>query len=300
MRLWLRDQIWPVLSRSMTSFQQDDGLTLAAATAFYAALSFFPLLLVLLASFGVVLQVSEFAQNEQRALIDWITQTASKGLAEQIGDILSTVKVQATVSGPLGLLTLLLVAIGTFAQIDSAFDRIWSVPSTHSPTVLQFLRRVLVDRLKAFLLLLAFGTLILASFVLGIVLSTLARYGQVFPWAPLGWQAVRSASFVALNALLFALLYRILPRASVGWRDALAGGVLVAIVWDLGRQLLSLLVIGGKYSAYGVVGAFIAMMVWVYYASLILYDGAEIVKVLGQRRRELDREHAILEASRRN
>ncbi|HWC88066.1 MAG TPA: hypothetical protein VG433_00360, partial [Pirellulales bacterium] len=45
------------------------------------------------------------------------------------------------------------------------------------------------------------------------------------------------------------------------------------------RQVLAVMVIGGRYSAYGVVGTFIAMMVWVYYAAAVLFLGAEFVKV---------------------
>ena len=70
------------------------------------------------------------------------------------------------------------------------------------------------------------------------------------------------------NALLFGLIYKILPKVTIRWRDALAGGLLVALVWNLGQHLLVTFLIGPNYTAYGIVGSFIAVMICVYYVSV--------------------------------
>ena len=82
------------------------------------------------------------------------------------------------------------------------------------------------------------------------------------------------------NALLFGLIYKVLPKVTVRWRDALAGGLLVSLVWILGQHLLVTFLIGPSYTAYGIVGSFIAVMIWVYYVSVILFLGAEFVEAL--------------------
>jgi membrane protein len=279
---WLRKLGWPVLVRSVQAFFEDDGSTLAAATAYFAAFSFFPVLLVLLSGLGLVLQVSELAQNKQQLIIDQIAQSTNKVLADQIDTILSTVETQAPIGGPLGLFTLLLAAIACFAQIDGAFDRIFHTSTARHGGLLSMLHRVLVDRIKSFLMLLSLGLLIAASFVVGMVLTTLSQVIEDFPFAQLGWQIVRGLSTLTLNATVFMILYKVLPRVPVRWRDAALGGLLTAVIWEIGRVALSWFVIGSKYSAYGVVGSFIAMMVWVYYASTVLFLGAEFVKVLGE------------------
>src|SRR5258707_1257561 len=79
-----------------------------------------------------------------------------------------------------------------------------------------------------------------------------------------GWKLAQVASNMALNGVAFTLLYKILPKAPVRWRDALSGGLLVALFWQLASQLLAFVVARGSYSAYGVVGSFIALMLWVY------------------------------------
>lgn len=269
---------WDTLSDTFTHWQNDDGLTLAAAVAFYAAFSFLPLVLVLLSGLGFVLQFSAEAQHEKDILINLVAQSTSPDFAAQIQGIIESVKTQAPVGGPLGIFTLLIGAMALFAQIDSAFDRIWKVADQQHESLVGWVHRVLVDRLKAFLMLLGLGVLVLASFVMGMVLAALSAT-TTGPFAAVGWHAVRSVSIVAFNSLLFTTLFKTLPRARVRWREAAPGGILTAVVWEIGRQVLAAIVIGGRYSAYGVVGTFIAMLVWVYYAAAILFVGAEFVKV---------------------
>jgi membrane protein len=287
--VWLQKLGWPVLKRSVQAFFNDDGSALAAATAYYAAFSFFPVLLVLLSGVGFVLQASTLAQDKQQLIIDQIAQSTNQALANQISTILSAVETQAPIGGPLGLFTLLLAAIACFAQIDSAFDRIFHTPTAQHGGLLSMLHRVLFDRAKSFLMLLSLGLLIGASFIVGMVLSTLSHVIEDFPFAHFGWQVIRGLATLTLNATVFMTLYKVLPRVSVRWTHAAIGGLLTAIIWEIGRVLLGWFVIGSKYSAYGVVGSFIAMMVWVYYASTVLFLGAEVVKVLGEQRPAIEK-----------
>lgn len=171
--VWLRKLGWPVLVRSVQAFFDDDGSTLAAAVAYFAAFSFFPMLLILLSGLGFVLRISDLAPNEQQAIIDSIADRTSKSLADQISSMLPSVKGQALLGGPLGLLTLLLTSIACFAEIDGAFDRIWRVQSHAVHGLFSLLHRVLVDRFKAFVMLLGLGLLIVISFIVGMVLTAI-------------------------------------------------------------------------------------------------------------------------------
>jgi len=91
---------------------------------------------------------------------------------------------------------------------------------------------------------------------------------------------------VSANTTLFTLIYRVLPKRRVHWQDALRGGLLAAIVWEIGRDLLGAFFIGMRYTtAYGAIGSFIALLLWCYYGISILFFGAEYVQVLEIRRR---------------
>jgi len=192
------------------------------------------------------------------------------------------VQLHAPLSGPLGLVTLLLGSIGIFAQCERAFDRIWSSQADQRSGMLAAVRSALVTRLKAFVMLLFVGALVIAVFVLGIVLSAMRAVADEMSAAQHAWHATQIGLGLGTSVLFFGLIYRLLPRVRVRWRDAWCGAVVAAIVWQIGQMLLVQLVIGTRYTAYGIIGSFIAMMIWAYFSSMVLFLGAELVHVLGE------------------
>ena len=117
-RLWL----------AHLGFQDHEGMLSAAGIAYYVALSFFPLLMVLVAGLGSVLQWTAAGQDAQQSLLAAIEQQASPDLAQQVERMLNAVKERAPPSGPIGFVVLVVSAIVIFAQLDTAFDRIWRLP----------------------------------------------------------------------------------------------------------------------------------------------------------------------------
>ena len=207
----------------------------------------------------------------------------SPWLADQLQALLAGVKENAGLGGPLGAVTLLAAAIVVFLQLDYMFGRIFGATKTSSTTSWWgYVRTVLYDRLSAFLMLMAVGALLLGLFVANVYVLAGVRMNienrlpggaMLSGWAQFLFTAVT-------NALLFGLIYKVLPKVAIRWRDALAGGLLVSLVWILGQRLLVTFLIGPSYTAYGIVGSFIAVMIWVYYVSVILFLGAEFVEAL--------------------
>jgi membrane protein len=278
---WLTQRFWPRLYRAATKWQQDDGLTWAASLAYYGAFSFFPLVLVILSSAGIVLSVSPAAQLKQEQLIKLIGEQTSPSLAEQVEKILSGVQSKAAISGPIGLATLILGAIGIFMQLEAAFDRIWKVTTDNGPkrALLRIIRNVLFTRLRAFLMLIGAGLIVLGAFIANMVLAGISRYTEEIPMATLVFHVLQLGLSAFLNGLMFTLIYRVMPKRHVPWLQAIGGGLVAGIAWEIGRQLLALLIVGKSYTAYGVIGSFIILMLWFYYASLVLLFGAEFVQV---------------------
>jgi membrane protein len=281
---WLTKRFWPRLYAAATKWQQDDGLTWAASLAYYGAFSFFPLVLVILSGAGIVLSVSPAAQLKQEQLIKLIGEQTSPSLAEQIETILSGVQSKAAISGPIGLATLILGAIGIFMQLEAAFDRIWKVTGDDGPkrALLRIIRNVLFTRLRAFLMLIGVGLIVLGAFVANMVLAGVSRYTEQIPMGSLVFHLLQLGLSAFLNGLMFTLIYRVIPKRHVPWLQAIAGGLVAGIAWEIGRQLLALLIVGKSYTAYGVIGSFIILMLWFYYASLVLLFGAEFVQVGSQ------------------
>ncbi len=274
-----------VIYETFARWNRNDGLLLAASMAYYAALSFFPLLLVLISVLGFALRYNPELSNSVQERILWIlAHNAGPEMAASVRTVLSEVSVNASVGGPLGLLTLIFGAIGIFAQLDAAFGRIWHDGSERAHGIWPVIREVLGNRLKAFLILLALGLLLIALFFSNMALAVVHQRAMESELGAWGWRKLQWPLTISINTLVFACLYKTLPRPSVFWLHALGGGVFVAVVWELGRQVLAYAIVQSNYGAYGVVGAFMAMMVWVYYASILLFLGAQMVQVLGHLR----------------
>ena len=79
--------------------------------------------------------------------------------------------------------------------------------------------------------------------------------------------------------MIFAVVFKILPDAKIRWKDVLAGALVTALLFMLGKFAISFYI--GKSnigSTYGTAGSLVVLLLWVYYSSIILYFGAEFTK----------------------
>jgi membrane protein len=274
------------MRQAVARWSADDGSVMAAATAYYVGLSFFPLLLVLIAGVGWFLQNTHLGQDAQREVLAAIAQNMSPQLADYVSESLLMVQDRSSIGGPIGLATMLIASLAAFGQLDSAFDRIWGFPQSESQSMFRYLLGLLAQRGRAFLALLGLVVVVVIVFLAGMVLTAVQTHtAAVMPLEPWVWNSLQIIITFGTNAIVFTLLYRLMPKAPVRWKRALQGGLLTAVAWEIGRQLIRILVARSKYSAYGVVGAFLAILLWCYYAVAIVLLGAEYIQVLRARAR---------------
>jgi len=273
--------IWRLIEQTFTRWNRNDGATLAAATAYYAAFSFFPLLMVLISGLGFALEFSESAQDAKKQLLELIAERTAPAFEQEVRSVIEQVQTRAVISGILAWAILLFGAIGIFSQIEFAFARLWHDTAPPAHGVRAAITNALWNRLKAFLTLIGLGILLIVSFVADLAFSTVQAWAEDNGASATHlWPSLQLAFTIGLNVIVLTLLYRLIPRARVRWLHAACGAVFFALVWQIGSQLLSRFIVGGNYSAYGVVGSFIAVMLWVYCASVLLYLGAQMVQVL--------------------
>jgi membrane protein len=276
-------QVYVVLEKTVTRWSRNDGNLLAASMAYYAAFSFYPLLLVLMSVLGWALRFSASAQSARQELLDFLAQSMAPALAEEVGRLLSGVQERAAFSSMIAFVILLVGAIGIFSQLEAAFDRLWHAVTPHERGIAAAIRNALWNRLKAFFTLIGLGIVVIVAFLAQLLLSGAQTWAEAehLNWAVLLWPRLQFTISLMLNTLALAVVFKMVPRAYVRWRDALIGGIFVAAAWQLGANVVSRYIVGGHYTAYGVVGSFIAMMLWVYCASILLFLGAQLVQVLG-------------------
>lgn len=262
------------------NWQEDAGSHLAASVSFFMAVSLFPLLLVLISVTGLLLRFSGWGQNTRQRLLSLLAEQTSPSLAMKLDPVLSNVEQNAAVGGPIGLLMLLIGAIVVFVHFDDAMAHIWNVPKPEGGGILGAVRGILVGRLRAFLMLVGIGIFVILGFVATMTLTAVGQYaGERLPMPEFLWSLLTMAAAVGLNWALFTVIYRFLPKVDVRWGEAGRGALFAAIMWEIGRRLLAAIVIGSRFSVYGVVGAFIAIMLWTFYAISILFLGAEYIQL---------------------
>jgi membrane protein len=279
----LRRDLLPMLKETFGEFQADEASTLGAALAYYALFSLFPLLLLLIAGLGYVLQYWDKAINVQDEILGAVSRNFSPQLSDALNQILGGIKSNAGGATVIGLITLLIGASSVFQQLDQSFNKIWKVPAPEKSaglvaTVLKTVR----TKLFSFGMVLAVGFLLLVSMALtGITQALLDSFKNVPVIGGVAGYLIGLATTLLLNTLVFGLLFKFLPNTRVRWGDVGLGAFVTAVLWEIGKNLLALYIgrSGQSWSAYGLVGTVLILMAWIYFSSQILFLGAEFTEV---------------------
>lgn len=268
-----------VVRETIAGFGQDKGSLLAASIAYYALLSIFPMILGLLALAGVFFT----DRSTQVRLVQGIASTfpGSEDL------ILTTVTDLVSGKGTAGLVAtigLIWSASGVFGAISTALNAVWRVPRQ---------RNVVVSALLAIGLVFAVGLIFVLSLILSTVLTVAAhlnvpllglRLGEI----PLVFSLLSLALPLVITFAVFVLMYRFVPNLRLGSRDVWPGAVLASALFEVSKQLFVVYLSDFAHlnAVYGSIGAVIALLVWCYYAAIVLLLGAEFNAVLWRRRRD--------------
>jgi membrane protein len=273
----LNAKAWWLLARQVVdAWINDYGPSMGAALAYYTMFSLAPLLLIVIAVAGLLFG-EEAARGEIASQLAALMGDAG---ASAVQALLISVRrpdegVPATL---LGVGLLLVGATTVFGELQDALDRIWNVPARVRASGWIALLRA---RLLSFGIILAIGFLLMVSLVFSAALATLGRW-----WSPVfgAWVAlaevVNAVGSFALVAAMFALIYKVMPRVRVQWRDVWIGALFTAMLFGLGKFMIGLYVgRSGIASGFGAAGSLVVVLVWVYYSAQIFLLGAEFTWV---------------------
>jgi membrane protein len=264
-----------LLKETYTDWNEDKAPRLGAALAYYTVFSIAPLLVVLIAVAGIF-----FGQEAARGQI---SSEISRVVGPQAAEFLEAMiegarkpsdSIFATV---IGLVTLLLGAMGVFGQLQDALNTIWEVQPKPGRTFIETIK----DRLTPFAMVIGVSFLLLTSLVATAAINALANWmNDVLPLHPILLQAINLVLGFALITVMFALIFKVLPDVKIQWHDVWIGAALTAVLFLVGQLGLAWYV--GKSatsSTYGAAGSLVAVLLWVYWTSQILFFGAEFTQV---------------------
>jgi membrane protein len=269
-------RILNLLKRTAQEWSQDKCPQLGAALAYYTVFSLAPLVLVLLAVFGLIYGGSEQARGRILDQLRYLIDPSGLKVIQDIADNAAHPKA-GIVAAAIGILIALFGASGIFGQLQDALNTVWSVKPKPGQGIWGFIRA----RFLSFAMVGGVCFLLLVSLTVENLLRGLHNHLQsIVPGGHYLGLAVFYIFDLAIIVLLFAMIFRYLPDAKIAWRDVWTGAALTAILFVLGKFLLGLyLGSGAAGSAYGAAGSLVTLLLWIFYSAQILLFGAEFTKV---------------------
>jgi membrane protein len=228
--------------------------------------------LLIVGVIGLVLDRQQVAQ-QLAAQLEGLMGTAGR---ELITTILATTSPQGgALATIIGLVTLFIGATAVFGELQATMNLIWEVQPAPTGGVWAGIWAWLRQRIFSLAIVFALAFLLLVSLVISAALASAAALFQGPEQALLSRLLELVVSLLVLT-FVFALFYKYVPDAEIGWRDVWVGGLITAVLFTLGKTAIGLYLGRASVgSAYGAAGSMVVLLVWVYYSALILFFGAE-------------------------
>lgn len=247
---------------------------MGAALSFYTVFSLAPLSIIVLSLLSLVVE-----RNSARAeIVSQFRNFVGNQGAEMMELILR--ETAATNTGIFETLTgfviLLVGASGVFGELQDSLNQIWGVSSKRHPVF-----TLVKERVFSFGMVFVMGFLMLVSLLSSAAVAVAGgRLHARFPALDGPWAWGNDVISLLVVALLFALIFRLVPDVSITWKDVWIGALIAAVLFELGRFLLGFYFGRSAFaSRYGAAGSLIIILVWVYYSAQILFFGAAFTRV---------------------
>ena len=265
-------KLWQIAYDAGTGFFTNRLSTAAAAMAFYTMFALGPILIFVIAvaePFVGKLMAQQAVFDALGSIVDakhlkTIQRFASEDLFKGSG-----------IAAIVGAVVLVFSGSRVFVELDDSFEVIWR---GRRPMRMHPILATVKSRLLALLLMVLLGVLMIAVIMSSVVISA---YGHVLTSFPvLGeWigPAISGFTHYGILTIFFTLLYKWLPTGGVPWRFALVSGAVNSLLFAVGnRALVYYFEVTKLTSAFGATAGLAAIMVWVYWTSLIILVGAQV------------------------
>lgn len=261
-----------LLSTTYGEWDKHDAQTQGAALSYYTVLSLAPLLVIAVSIAGLLFR----KQAVQDAIIAQIKAMVPSG-AEAIRTMLTHAQSPGAgiIASIIGFVVLLWSASGVFTQLRKALNRIWDVPAASDGGWFAMIR----EQFFSFAMVVGIGFLLLVSLVVSTFVAALGKFGSQY--LPVAVFHVANILFsLAVITVVFALIFRFVPRQTLPWRRLWPGSFGTAVLFTIGKFLLGFyLGRASVTSSYGAAGSLVVLLIWVYYSSQLFIFGAEFTRI---------------------
>ena len=268
--------IWKMTKKTLSEFSNDNGMKLSASLSYYTVFSIAPLLIIAISLAGIFFGADAVQGKVYMQLRHLISDEA----AMQIQDIIKNMQKtkQGFVGTVFGIVFLFVGASSVFLEIQDSMNFIWSIKAKPKKNWLRFL----TNRLLSFSLILGMGFVLMVSLFINAIVDIVSERLQRILSSSIFYltYTINILLVVGITTLLFAIIFKVLPDGIMRWKDAFVGAFVTSILFILGRFAIGFYLGQSKVGlTYGAASAVVIILLWVYYASVILYLGAEFTKV---------------------
>lgn len=266
----LRHALPRISRRAISGFLSHEALQTAGSMAYFAVLSIFQFLVL-----GVVVGSYVVGQGEARQFVVDNVSAGSPIDAETVGGIIDSVIESRGAMSIISIGFLTWSALGIFSALSTGIGRVFE----NAPK-----RPFIQDKLIGLLLMGLTGVLAVASLVIGIITGILQEAAtDLVADLPGGGTAVWLIGLLApliLIFLAFWVIYKVVPNRPVGWGEVLPGAVIAAVLWTVLRFGFTWYAtsVADYESAFGPLSTGITLLVFLYFASVIVLLGAEFAR----------------------
>jgi len=268
--------LYALCRHAVSAWIDDYAPSMGAALAYYTLFSIAPLLLIVISIAGLVFGPDAARGQifaELRNLMGEDGAAAAQALLQSVNK-----PAQGVLGTIVGVVLLGVGAISVFGELQDALDRIWRAPGRAGSGGVWSLVRA---RLLSFGMVLGIGFLLILSLVASAAVAALGKFSAPLfgSWVVLAEGLNFVVSF-ALVTVTFAMIYKIIPRVRIGWRDVWIGAAVTAVLISIGKSLIGLYLGRSAFaSGFGAAGSLVVLLVWMYYSAQIFLLGAEFTWV---------------------
>ena len=270
---------WALIKETASDWSEDSAARFAAALAYYTLLSIAPLIVLAVAIAGLAFD-QDAARGQIAEQIGAVVGTQAGQAVEAIASNASTPEAGVW-SSVIGVVVLLFGASGVFGELQASLNAIWEVEPKKGRGIVGMIK----DRFFSFTMVLGVAFLLLVSLVISTAVAALGSYFErALPGGEALWILLNAVLSLAVITVLFALIFKVVPDAEIRWRDVWIGALVTALLFTLGKLLIGLYLGKSTFaSSYGAAGSVVALVVWVYYTTQVVFLGAEFTQAYARR-----------------
>jgi membrane protein len=266
---------WEVLKEAFNGFSDHKVTKLSASLAYYTVFSMGPLLIVIIAICGFFLGREAIEGQIYQQLEGFLGPDTAIQLQDMIKK--AAISDKGLVAIVIGGATLLVGATTVFAEIQDSINTIWGL----KPKPKKGWLKLIQNRLLSFSVIISLGFLLLVSLgVTAIIDGFSNKFAASFADVSvvLVYIVNQVVTLLVISAI-FGVIFKVLPDATIKWRDVVLGSMVTAVLFMIGKFGISFYISSSNVgSTYGAAGSLVILLLWTYYSSIILYFGAEFTK----------------------